>query len=166
MGVEAFLVSFQGFSESPEAVLANLKQFIDVSPNPGASMTGNSTCWVLHDGQHKLEAELRSNPSEISLRFAMCNPRSIDRVFLQLIRATMQQDRVLMRFCEDCEEIPEWFTTAEMVDQWQEAIQRCIEWRRHLWHQDFGDAELPATCAEAWQHVIEQQNITDKAATA
>ena len=40
-----------------------------------------------YDGQHKLEVEVGPSPSVFSLRFALCNPRSIDRVFFHLIKA-------------------------------------------------------------------------------
>ncbi len=122
--------------------------------NPGAEMTSKSRCLVLDDGQHKLEVEVGPTPSVFSLRFALCNPRSIDRLFFHLIMSLMRDHRLTMRFCEDCDDVPEWFTSVEMIDQWNDSIRQCIETRRQQWHQEFGDDELPTTCAEAFRRFI------------
>jgi len=154
MGIESVLASFKGNTGTPEGLVHSLGTIIPVIPNPSAEMDDESSCWVLDDGQHKLEMEIQLEPSMFFLRFALCNPRSVDQVFLKLIRYIMLQHNLSMRFCEDCEEVPEWFTAPDMVDQWETEILRCIESKRQLWHHEFGQEELSATCAEAFERFI------------
>jgi len=132
MGIESILVSFQKYADTPEQLARSLEKIIPTTWNPAAAMTSRSRCLVLDDGQHKLEVEMGPSPSGFSLRFALCNPRSIDPLFFHLIKSLVREHRLTMRFCEDCDGVPEWFTSSGMIDQWIGPIQRCIDWRMRL----------------------------------
>src|SRR4051812_7592975 len=110
MGVESILVSFQGYKGTPEGLAQSLAELLPASWNPDAETTSGSRCLVLDDGRHKLEVEVGKNATGFRLRFALCNPGSIDGVFLRLIKSLMRDHPLSMRFCEDCEEAPEWFS--------------------------------------------------------
>jgi hypothetical protein len=154
MAIESILVSFQGYSSTQESLVASLGAFLPMLRNRDAEITATSSCWVLDDGVHKFELDIPNKPIVFSLRFALCNPKTIDAIFFRLIKSIMAQHHLSMRFCEDCEDVPESFTTTEMIDTWQEPIQRCIDSRRQLWHHEFGKEERPATSAEAFQYFI------------
>jgi hypothetical protein len=154
MGFESILVSFHGYTGTPADLARSLDQLIRTAPDPAAAMTSQAKCWVLDDGQHKFEVEAGPEPTVFHLRFALCNPRSIDPVFFLLMKTLMREYRLKLRFCEDCEDVPEWFVAPEMIDSSKESIQRCLDLRREQWHQEFGDEELPATEEEAFQRFI------------
>lgn len=154
MGVEAILVCFPDYTGTPEQLESSLSQLISVTRNPNSAMTSQTMCWVLDDGNHKLEVEQKLNYSGFSLRFALCNPSSIDCVFIRIIKTIIRTHELGLRFCEDCDEVPEWLSSIEMIDQYEAAIQNCIDMRRALWQTEFGKEELAATCAEACRHFI------------
>ena len=154
MGMESVLVSFTGFNGDIGQLSQHLGRLIPIFDNSAAAMTGSSTCWVLFDSKHKFEVEIINKKSDFSLRFALCNPRSISDVFISLIRQLMSECQLIILVCEDSTIIPETPMSLTEFNLAVNDLLEHIEVRRKEWKQMFGEEEMPATCVEAFQKFI------------
>jgi hypothetical protein len=89
MGFESFRVELRGgqanYPEANEVVRKRLHVKLDQQSPP----IKGSTFYVVDDGRHIIEVELKDAPVRVSCRFALCHPTSVDSVFLELVRDLM-----------------------------------------------------------------------------
>src|SRR5438105_11345439 len=84
MGFESFRVELRGgrasYQEADEFIrqLPHAKTDHESLPMPG------STYYVIDDGRHVIELELKDAPVRVSCRFTLCHPPSVDAAFLSL----------------------------------------------------------------------------------
>ena len=94
------------------------------------------------DDKHVVELEVRSGKGvEVSLRFALCNPATVDDVFLDLINELSD------KFSFDLK-------VMDSNDQRVSQIKNGIDYKRNLWIKDFGDEIAALGCDEAINRFI------------
>lgn len=138
MGCEDFQVMLK--SRAAEN-FSEVKNFLAAYPNITA--LGNSN-YEYRDGKHVVEFEIRLSESiELSIRFALCNPASIDEVFVALVKDVSDQFNLDIQVMD--------------VVQGDEGFQQvgdCISFKRGLWRKDFGVDVAPLGCDEAVERYV------------
>lgn len=121
--------------------VSEVRQFLAKHPN--IAMLGDLT-YEYSDGEHVVEFELRASEKlELSIRFALCNPASVDSVFIALV-----------------EEISDRFDLNVQVmdvvrgDEGVQQIGGCISFKRELWQKDFGLETAALGCDEALERYV------------
>ena len=101
MGIESYLLRLGGNHET-ESVSRDLTSTLGFKPDPDQyAMTGYSY-HVYRDGHHVIECEVadRSTHCHVSLRFALCNPPSIDKFFIDVAAELMSRFHLTAVVCE------------------------------------------------------------------
>jgi len=102
------------------------------------------TYFEYQDDSHLIEFEVRDTDgkADVSLRFALCNPDTIDDVFLRLI------DSLSNRFSLDVF-VMDVFDGESSVD-----IMGNILYKRGLWKNDFGEEIEALSCDQAIEKYV------------
>ncbi|HEY7157385.1 MAG TPA: hypothetical protein VH575_25750 [Gemmataceae bacterium] len=154
MGFESFRVELRGgqvnYLDAKETIQKHPHVKLDQQSPP---MKG-STFYVVEDGRHVLEIELRDAPVRISCRFTLCHPPSVDAVFLDLVRELMLRLGSEARICDDVRpEDARPFSLANFAE-FSSATLGYIAARRREWVAAFGAEQMPATTNEAYERII------------
>jgi hypothetical protein len=154
MGFEAFRIELRGgqanFSEAKETIQKHPHLKLDEQ----SPLMKGSTFYVMDDGRHVIEVELKETPVRISCRFTLCHPPSVDSVFLDLIRELMLRFKMEAWICDDVQpEDAHPFSLANYAE-FSSAALRSIAARRTEWIAAFGDEQMPATMNDVYERVI------------
>src|SRR6266508_2771944 len=104
MGMECYLVRIAIRNSDIQSVITFAEgQFgliSDLEQNP---LRGNDLYFVYRDGHHVIEYEfaLRDSASQISMRFALCNPPSIDRILIQQMTSLLDHFDGTATLCDE-----------------------------------------------------------------
>lgn len=116
--------------------------------------TKGSTFYIVEDGWHVIEMELKDAPVRISCRFTLCHPTSIDSVFLELVHELMFLFGMEAWICDDVRpEDAHSFSLTEF-GEFSCAALRSIAARRTEWIAAFGTEQMPATTNEVYERII------------
>ena len=150
MGVESYLVRLTGHHDV-ETVGQFLTLGLGAQPDHQSRPSGNDEYFVLRDGRHVVEFELakRGEVCELSIRFAICHPKSIDDVFVSIVTSLIKQ---LQMTATICELLP--VGTPSRYDAVQAAkfatyCRWSIEHAREQWRRQFGSEEAGVSVSEA-----------------
>ena len=101
MGFEHFQVVLRGgrskYGEADEAV----RKLPHLKPDEHSVPIKGSTFYVMDDGRHAIELELMDAPVQLSCRFTLCHPPSVDLAFLGLLRELMLRLGMEVEICDD-----------------------------------------------------------------
>lgn len=154
MGFESFRVELRG----GQANYLDAKKLIQKHPHvkldrQSPPMKG-STFYVIDDGRHVLEVELKDTPVRISCRFTLCHPPSVDSVFLDLVRELMLRLGMEAWVCDDVR--PEDAHPFPLVHyaEFSSAVLCSIAARRTEWMAAFGAEQIAATTNEVHERII------------
>jgi hypothetical protein len=154
MGLESFRVELHGGQASYREVEETIRTHPHARLDPQSPPLTGSTFYLIDDGRHVLEVELRDAPVRISCRFTLCHAPSVDAVFLDLIRQWMLRLGMEVCICDDVRpEDAHPFSLANFAD-FSSASLRAISGRREEWIAAFGNEQMPATTNEAHQRII------------
>ena len=154
MGFESFRVELRGgqdtYSKVNETILQHLHVKFDEQSPP---LTG-AAFYVVDDGRHVIEVEIKDAPVRISCRFTLCHPTSVDSVFLELVRELMLRLEMEVWICDDVQ--PEDAHSFALADyaEFSSAALRSIGARRAEWITAFGAEQMPATTNEVHERII------------
>lgn len=154
MGFESFRVELRGdMADHPEA-----KEMIQKHPyikfdQQSPPMKG-STFYVIDDGRHVIEVELKDAPERVSCRFTLCQPPTVDSIFLDLVRELMLRLGMEAWICDGVR--PEDAHSFSLADstEFSSAALGSIAARRTEWIAAFGPEQLPATTNEVYERII------------
>lgn len=154
MGFEAFRVELRGgkaeYGEADKAV----RKLPYIRPDEHSVPMQGSTFYVLDDGQHAIEVELKDSPARLSCRFTLCHPPSVDAVFLDVVRELMIRLGMEVKICDDVRpEHSHSFSLNEFAE-FSVIASRSIAARRAEWIAAFGDEPMAATMNEVYQRII------------
>jgi hypothetical protein len=133
-------------------IAAFVQQSLGAVSDPDQSALSPAyTHYVYHDGSHVIEYELfqDADSAEVSLRFALCNSPSIDRVFTSQSAALMAAFGMVATICE---ELPAGEPNCYAFDDLSRFSSNClwsINRSREYWSQMFGPERLPLSVADA-----------------
>ncbi len=150
MGVESYLVRTSIKSSDLNAVISLAESQFGLVPDSDQSpLSGNDLYYVYRDGRHVIEFEFaqRGDAIQVSLRFALCNPESIDRIFIQQITKLLDHFDGTVTLC-DKRGIPMTYTR-ESLDAFAVYCLSDIERERGYWCEMFGRTVAGISVSEA-----------------
>ena len=105
MGMECYLLRLEG-SNSMDHMESDLIRLRRMEPD-SSYKTGSrgERYFVFRDGEHVIELELHpvsgGRVTKVSMRFALCHPDSVDRVFVEIAAGLMTRRNLSATICED-----------------------------------------------------------------
>ncbi len=154
MGFEAFRVELRGGSATYREADEVVRQLPHVQRDHQSIPLKGSTYYLLDDGQHVLEIEIRAAPVKLSCRFTLSHPPSVDAVFLDLVRELMVRLGMEATICDDVRPEHARPFALQEFSEFAAITARSIAARRAEWRAAFGDEPLAATTNEVYQRVI------------
>lgn len=154
MGFEDFQVVLHGRDKNRREAEDLIRSLPGVGPDPDSGFLSAPAYLVMNDGQHSIELEVDDQHGlEVSCRFVLSNPPTIDEVFIAFVRELMRR----LNLSATCVEGPpseavRTFSAREF-DEWSTATLRHITRRRKEWIADMG-TELAATRKELYERII------------
>lgn len=153
MGFEHFKVDLHSGKARKDAEQV-LRRLPLLSPDHDSMSFPSSSYYLWNDGKHIIEIELAESPLRVSCRFTLCHPRSVDSVFLDLIRKLMTQLQMAVTICDDTSPDSSQSFSPERSGELSELLPKLIAKRRREWIAAFGDHSLAATTKEVHERVI------------
>jgi hypothetical protein len=154
MGFESFRIELRrgqaNYAEAKEIIRKHPHVKLDQQSPP---MKG-STFFVINDGRHVIEIELKDAPVRVSCRFTLCHPPSVDAVFLNLVHELMFQLAMEVWICDDVEPEDAHPFSLTHFPEFSSAALRSIAARRTEWIAAFGMEQMPATTNEVYERII------------
>jgi hypothetical protein len=158
MGCEDFVVKLTPGVPSSE-VLRVILSLPGISPPSAAAsvVIPGAHYYRYEDPDHVIELELGALGGALSLRFALCHPPSIDRLFVDLVVTLATRTAASVAIFDDSPaDLPElgWEHPAGDLSRLPDAIAHRIPRSRALWQASFGATPLRASCNEALAHFV------------
>jgi hypothetical protein len=135
---------------------------LGIVPDPTQhALSSAYSYYVFRDGLHVIEYEFLQEPEsyEISMRFALCHPPSVDRVFLGHAVALTRQFNLTAIIGG---ELPEGEPAEYDTDNLERFAANCswsIARDREYWRQMFGPEEMGLSVVDALRHFFYKENI-------
>ena len=148
MGFETFRVELCGGRATCQEADEAVRQLPHARPDNQSVPLAGSTYYLLEDGQHVLEVEVRDAPAKLSCRFTLYHPPSVDAVFLHRVRELMTRFGMEARICDDVPPDQARPFTLQEFPEFAAIATRTIAARRVEWQAAFGDEPLAATATE------------------
>src|SRR5438874_2440398 len=76
-----------------------IRQLPYIKLDPDSVPLSGSTFYLMDNGAQVVEIQLTESPVQVSCRFTLCHPPSVDSVFLGLIRELMRRLGMEARIC-------------------------------------------------------------------
>jgi hypothetical protein len=154
MGFESFRVELRGGSVAHPKADRTIRELPHVKPDCESLSMQGSAYYLVDDGRHLIEVELRAAPVRVSCRFTLCHPSSVDSVFLELVRELMLRLSMEAKICDDVRpEHSHWFSL-DHYDEFSSVTSHYIAARRVEWRAAFGTEQLAATTNEIYERII------------
>ena len=161
MGIEDYRVSLRSRAAPAELVREWVRRQPNTTPDDGM-LPHTRDYFRIDNGNHVLEVEVsKDDPAEVSVRFALCNPVSVEAAFLALVRELVTTFEMEFHDQEAAEADP-WWRPPEQFDRFRESTLGAIPRRRSDWVTQFGPEQFPGGCDDAWQWVFERERASAK----
>ncbi len=160
MGVESFLVRLRGQQPDLQEIVVYSRRALGIVPDPEQQvLTSAYSYYVFRDGKHVIEFEFfqARESFDISIRFALCHPPSVDQIFIGHALALMRRFHLIATICE---ELPEGEPTdygKEYLDRFTANCSWSIARARGYWREMFGSEEMGVSVSDALRWIIENQ---------
>lgn len=153
MGVESYLSRLTG-QQDVNTIGNYLISFLSAQPDSTQSApSGSDQHFVFRDGRHVIEFELtqRGRFGQLSVRFAICHPASVDDVFVSIVTSLMAQLQMTATICEALPAgTPSEYGATE-VTKFAANCRWSIESARKEWRRAFGPEEAGLSVSDACQ---------------
>jgi hypothetical protein len=154
MGFESFRIELRGGRASYQEADEIIRQLPYAKPDSESMALPGSTYYLIDDGRHVIELELKDNPVRVSCRFALCHPPSVEGAFLRFAHYLMSRLGMEADICENIRpEHAHPFSLPEFAD-FSAAVSHYIAVTRAYWVADFGTETLAATTNEVFRRII------------
>jgi hypothetical protein len=154
VGFESFQIELHGGHATCLEAEGAIRTLERISIDHDAAGSGSSRFFVMNDGKHVVEIELKHSPPVISCRFTLCHPPSIDAVFLGLVRQLMVLLGMHATIRDDVRPEHAHSFTLDAFDELAAATLQYIHARRLEWIEMCGTEQLAATTSEVFQRII------------
>ena len=154
MGFEAFRVELRGGPADCRNANRAVQQLLHTHPDHNSIPTKGSTYYLIEDGKHVIEIEVKDAPVRVSCRFTLCQPASVDLVFLGVLRELMGSLGLNATICDDVHPTHSRFFSLHEFPDFQAVARHYIEARRAEWIAAFGTETLAATTNEVYERII------------
>ena len=150
MGIESYLLKLTGRGMGMQELVRFGESVLGLTSDPQQyPLSKADSYYVYRDNRHVIEFELsqRTDHCQVSVRFALCNPVSVERVALPLVTALMDQFGMKATICEGLPEgEPREYSTGE---RFAANFSRSIARSREEWRQMFGPEEVGLSVSDA-----------------
>ena len=155
MGFESFQIELSGGKVNQARAVDLLRAYPNVRLDPnGIPLTG-STYFVMNDGLHVVEIEIKDySPLRVSCRFMLCHPPSIDVAFLSFVRGLMVALQMDATIRDDVSPVQSGPYSLAQFAEFSAAATRCIAKRRNEWIAQFGTEQLAASSKDVYEKII------------
>lgn len=154
MGFESFRVELRGGWANCLEANETIRNQPHVRRDEQSLPTKGSTYFVIDDGRHVIEVEVKDAPVRISCRFALCHPPSVDSVFLDLVRQLMLQLGMETWICDEVQPEDAHPFSLTQYAEFSSATLRSIAARRTEWIAAFGMEQMAATTNQVYERII------------
>jgi hypothetical protein len=165
MGAEDFLVRIKSkvTRSHVEGVLAQL----GFKPDETQQALGNERFWRQEGAEHIIEAETSGTAVAVSttLRFAVCQPLSVDGIFADLVSRVASETGGEVVIAGDIDPDDSSVGYSFGPPAWNRlglSIQRCAAKKRSAWQTDFGTSSAKLSCRDAIEHFIVAGGVARK----
>jgi len=149
MGIEDYRVSLRTRAATAAVVSDWVRERPHAAPDEGL-LPDHCEYFRIDDGRHVLEVEVsRTDPAEVTVRFALCNPRSVEAAFLAFVRELATTFEMKIHDQEGHGTFP-----PEAVDRFAASALESIARRRAEWVAQFGPRVLAAGSREVFETII------------
>lgn len=154
MGFEHFRVELRGGQITYAQAAEIIRRLPNIKPDRESIPLSGSTYFLMDNGSHVIELELMEATVQVSCRFTLCHPPSIDAAFLSFVRELMMRLGMKARNIEgDRPEDDRSFSLGEFTE-FSAITSHWIAVRRAEWIAGFGDRTLAATTNEVYKQLI------------
>ena len=155
MGIEDYRVSLRSRSASQDSVAGWIARVPFSVPDPEGGFLPQNRYFRIDDGRHVLEVEVSDGePVDVSVRFMLCNPPSVEPAFLALVGELVSQFDMEIHDQEG-NGAESWWLPPERFEQFKDSTLWAIPRRRAEWVMHFGPEQFPAGAEEAGRWIIE-----------
>jgi hypothetical protein len=152
MGVESYLLRLRGQQSDLGSVISYSRLSFGIIPDQQQHALSRAySHYVFQDASHIIEFEFfqATGYYEVSIRFALCNPSSVDQVFLAHAVALMSQFNLTATICEELPEgVPRDYNPADH-DLFIAHCSWSIARSRDMWREMFGAEEAGLSVSQA-----------------
>jgi hypothetical protein len=163
MGAESYLLRLRGQQSDLPSVVSYCRSSFGVMPDlQQFALSDAYSYYVFRDALHVIEFEFYQSVGsyEISIRFALCHPSSVDQVFLAHALALMKQFNLTATICEELPEgEPREYTAAD-YDRFAANCSWSIARSRAYWRQMFGSEEAGLSVSDAVRAYVLPKCVT------
>ncbi len=164
MGVEDFLVRVESDCAKSEAIQRLL---VDpaVHRHTGTFSAPDYEQFRFEDPRHIIEIEVspRASGSVVSMRFALCQPSSVDHVFANFVDHLARGIRGKVSIAEDvgpADQVQHLAFDAPDYSRFEAIVLDCIRVKRQQWVMEFGSAEARLSCKEALERFVMKVRVS------
>lgn len=157
MGIESFQVMLRGGPATWTKAHDAIRQLQQIAVDREALATKESSYFVMNDGRHVIEIELMQSPLEISCRFTLCHPPSVDKAFLEVVRLLVDSLRMEVVICDDVQLEHAHPYSLSQFQEFAKVAAGCMETRRLEWIEMFGPKQMPASTRQVFSDIIVPQ---------
>lgn len=154
MGLESYLLRLHGNDCTSLQIAEYSQRRFGIVPDlEQAPLTPAYTHFVFRDGHHVIEYEFfqDGDSCEVSLRFALCHPPSVDRVFVNQATELIKRFGLNATICEELpEDEPRIYTAADLT-RFMANCAWSIARSRLYWQQMFDTEEIGLSVSDALQ---------------
>lgn len=154
MAFESFRVELRGGRENDLEAKETIQKHPHAKLDLHSSPIKGSLFYVINDGQHVIEVELKDAPVRVSCRFTLCHPPTVDSVFLELVRELMLQLGMEAWICDDVRPEDAHSFSLTHYAEFSSVALHSISARRAEWIAAFGTEQMPATTNEVYERII------------
>lgn len=154
MGFESFRLELRGGQSTYAEAKETIRQHPHVKLDPQSPPMKGSAFYIVEDGRHVIEVEVKDAPVRISCRFTLCHPPSVDLVFLDLVRELMLQLAMEAWICDDIQPTNVQPFSLTRFAEFSSIALRAISARRTEWIAAFGTEQMAATTNEVHEKII------------
>jgi hypothetical protein len=163
MGVESYLMRLRGNQSDLDEVVSYSSRMFGITPDLDQSALSSAySHYVYRDDLHVIEFEFfqATGYYEVSIRFALCSPTSVDQVFIAHVLALMRNFTLIATICE---ELPEREPRDYNKEDAGRFIANCswsIARSRTYWQQMFGTEEAGLSVSDALRKFVLGESLS------
>ena len=154
MGFENFRVELCGGSASSARAEDAVRRLPYARPDPDSMALPGSAYFAIDDGTHVIEVEVSDAPVQVSCRFTLCHPDSIDAAFLGLVRELQGRLGMDVHVCDDVRSEESRCFPSARFSEFAAVARDTIARRRAEWVANFGTAQLAGKTSEVYEKII------------
>ena len=154
MGLESYLLRLHGKDCDAQQIADYAQHCLGLVPDPEQYRLRDAySHYVFRDGQHVIEYELLQDHGscDVTMRFALCHPSSVDTIFIQQASNLMKQFAMQATICEELPDNEPRTYTVQDLGRLKTNCAWSMACCRQYWQRMFGTEEIGLSVCDALQ---------------